>query len=125
MELQDLQLQKPKESSNRDENGRFVKIEQQRQDTSIRDDDNLIPLKKYFGFSTEDPLEDGRLQSIMTELKHLGIKTDGEVMQKLKELELKLGRDYHENRTAKILTYLRLSRDVNDKLQQLRSFEKI
>lgn len=124
---QDSPFVKQKESLPRDERtGKFKQKEEIKETKDfLRDDDNLIPLKKYFGISADDITDESKLQSIITELRHLGITGDGEAMQKLKEIELLLGKDHFDNRPSKILTYLRLGRDIKDKLQQMRALENI
>lgn len=134
MDSPDLKPSEPKSSStnptpstitlSRDEQGRFVNPKAEESKPSIvRDDFDILPLKKYFEIDTADPVEDSRLQSIYDELRQLGISTAGDAMAKLKELEMRLGRDHMENRPAKILTYLRLSKDVGDKIKQMQAME--
>lgn len=122
-------LEPPKESKSvtfeRDDKGRFVKPEEDKslyQDFTA-DEMRLLPLKRYFSLDMADPAENGRLENILEELKDLGITDTGDVMTRIKELELKLGRDDFENRPAKILMYLRLTRDVQDKVKQLKAME--
>lgn len=127
MESQESTPSKPNFLSNgteqpkRDDLGRFSPKEEKVD--VIRDEPDLFPLKKYFGIESGDPVEDSRLQSIMDELRDQGIREPGDILTKLKELEIRLGRDDFENRPSKILTYLRLSRDVTDKIKQIKAME--
>lgn len=106
----------------RDEQGRFTtKLYRD----STEDELRVLPLKRYFGFDSADPLHDVKLNDILEELKDHGIVEDGDIVEKIKEIELKLGKDPYENngRPAKILTYLKLSRDVMQKAKQLQAME--
>lgn len=85
----------------------------------------LIPLRQYFDLEGDDVSNDKRVRDVMQHLRNDGAHTRVDMISKLKEIELKLGRSHtKEQRLSKIHTYVRLQDQLRDTIRKMSSIEK-
>lgn len=77
----------------------------------------IAPLRDYFGVERPLPSEEQDLKYLSDWAGKQGAKTKGEVFQKLKALEIKLGAPpTSENRIKHMVSYLKIDAQIEDLL---------
>lgn len=85
----------------------------------------LIPLRQYFDLDGDDVGSDKQVRDVMQHLRNDGAHTRLDMVAKLKEIEMKLGRSHtKEQRLSKIHTYVRLQDQLRDTIRKMSSIEK-
>lgn len=85
----------------------------------------LIPLRQYFDLDGDDVTSDKQVRDVMQHLRNDGAHTRVDMVSKLKEIELKLGRSHtKEQRLSKLHTYVRLQDQLRDTIRKMSSIEK-
>lgn len=85
----------------------------------------LIPLKHFFNIDSRDFSNDNKLEYLLKWANEKGLKTRGQLMLAVKQIERKLGAPNHdEGRVTRIYRYLQLDNQLGDIMSEMQAYER-